>query len=232
MPAVPDPRVLLDIPLFNNLSDEELETINQKLRKHNFPSGSNVITFETPGEVLYVILSGTVKIKVDQVDGKEVIIALLGSGEIVGELSVLDSDSRSADVLTQEDSTLLWMDRESFRELMKTNLTVTLNLLRILTRRVRLSTEQIQALGTLDVLGKVARQLLVFADQYGTKTEEGVCIPMRLTQSDIAGLVGASRERVNQVFVNLRERDLIKVSGTYRITILNIDKLRNILQQR
>jgi CRP/FNR family cyclic AMP-dependent transcriptional regulator len=232
MPAVPDPRVLLDIPLFNNLSDEELETINQKLRKHNFPSGSNVITFETPGEVLYVILSGTVKIKVDQVDGKEVIIALLGSGEIVGELSVLDSDSRSADVLTQEDSTLLWMDRESFRELMKTNPTVTLNLLRILTRRVRLSTEQIQALGTLDVLGKVARQLLVFADQYGVKGAEGVCIPMRLTQSDIAGLVGASRERVNQVFVNLRERDLIKVSGTYRITILNIDKLRNILQQR
>jgi CRP/FNR family transcriptional regulator, cyclic AMP receptor protein len=230
--AVPDPRVLLEIPLFNDLNGTQLDALNQQLHRHNFAAGTNIITFETPGEVLYVILNGTVKIKVDQADGKEVIVALLGAGEIVGELSVIDNDSRSADVITQEPSTLLWIDRNTFREMMRETPALTHNLLRILTRRVRLSTEQIQALGTLDVLGKVARQLLVFADQYGSPSDGGVCIPMRLTQSDVAGLVGASRERVNQVFVNLRERNLISVDGAYRVTLRDVDKLRHIVQQR
>jgi CRP/FNR family transcriptional regulator, cyclic AMP receptor protein len=230
--AVPDPRVLLEIPLFNDLTDSQLEALNHQLHRHNFAAGTNIITFETPGEVLYIILNGTVKIKVDQADGKEVIVALLGAGEIVGELSVIDNDSRSADVITQEPSTLLWIDRNTFREMMREIPVLTTNLLRILTRRVRLSTEQIQALGTLDVLGKVARQLLVFADQYGSPSDGGVCIPMRLTQSDVAGLVGASRERVNQVFVNLRERNLISVDGAYRVTLRDVDKLRHIVQQR
>jgi CRP/FNR family transcriptional regulator, cyclic AMP receptor protein len=232
MPAVPDPRILREVPLFNNLTDAQLESINQKLRRHNFPSGTNIITFETPGEVVYIILKGTVKIKVDQADGSEVIIALLGAGEVVGELSVLDSDTRSADVMTQEDSTLLWIDRANFKDLLQSIPAITQNMLGILTRRVRLSTEQIQALCTLDVLGKVVRQLLVFADQYGLQSPTGTCIPMRLTQSDIAGLVGASRERVNQVFVNLRNRKLISVDGSFRVTIHNMDKLREILEQR
>lgn len=232
MPALNDPAALRAIPLFAGLSGAELSAINEKLRRRNFHSGSNVISVETPGEVVYVILSGTVKIKVDQADGTEVIIAMLGAGEIFGELSVLDSAGRSADVMTQEDSVLLWLDRGSFEQLVDEFPSFTKNLLRLLTRRVRLSTEQIQALCTLDVYGKVSRQLLVFADQYGEPVAEGVIIPMRLTQSDIAGLVGASRERVNQVFVNLRNRNLISSDTSYRITVKNKEKLREIVQQR
>jgi CRP/FNR family cyclic AMP-dependent transcriptional regulator len=232
LPALNDPAALRAIPLFEMLSGAELAAINEKLRRRNFPSGTNVISVETPGEVVYVILSGTVKIKVDQADGTEVIIAMLGAGEIFGELSVLDSAGRSADVLTQEDSVLLWLDRSSFEQLVDEFPSFTKNLLRLLTRRVRLSTEQIQALCTLDVYGKVSRQLLVFADQYGEPVADGVMIPMRLTQSDIAGLVGASRERVNQVFVNLRNRNLITSDTSYRITVKDKEKLRHIVQQR
>jgi CRP/FNR family cyclic AMP-dependent transcriptional regulator len=232
MPAVADPRSLQNLSLFRDLNDTQLQAVNERLRRHNFSSGTNVVTFQTPGEVIYIILSGTVKIKVDQADGKEVIIAMLGPGEVFGELSVLDSDIRSADVMTQEDCVLLWMDRASFLDLLASIPAITQNLLRILTRRVRFSSEQIQALGTLDVLGKVARQLLVFGEQYGKEVEGGVTIPMRLTQSDIAGIVGASRERVNQVFVNLRQRNLISVDSTYRISIHDLPKLRAIVEQR
>lgn len=232
MPALTDPLKLRDIPLFHGLSDDELHTVNQRLNKRSFPAGTNIIAVETPGDVVYVILSGTLKIKVDQSDSTEVIIALLGAGEVVGELSVVDQTSRSADVLIQEDSTLLWMDRQSFDDLLSTIPAVVRNLLRVLSRRVRLSTEQIQALCTLDVYGRVARQLIAFADLYGVKSETGTLIPMRLTQSDIAGLVGASRERVNQVFVALRNRKLVSVDAAYRVTLLNVPKLREIVQQR
>jgi CRP/FNR family cyclic AMP-dependent transcriptional regulator len=232
MPAVTDSSTLRNLALFAGLADEQLDTINRRIRKHNYASGTYVITAETPGEAVYIILSGTVKIKVDQADGKEVIIAILGAGAIVGEISVLDSAARSADVMTQEDSTLLLMDRATFNELLDSIPTISRNLLQILSRRLRLSTEQIQALCTLDVFGMVARQLIAFADLYGEETGEGVRIPLRLTQSDIAGIVGASRERVNQVFVSLRDSKLITVDNNYRITILNDAKLREIVRQR
>ena len=90
MPAVGDSRTLRSISLFNDLTDAQLQAVNERLRRHNFGSGTNVVTFQTPGEVIYIILSGTVKIKVDQADGKEVIIAMLGPGEVFGELAVLD----------------------------------------------------------------------------------------------------------------------------------------------
>ncbi len=232
MPGVPDARALRDIPLFTGLPDAKLAAVNELLRRRVFPSGTNVISAETPGDVVFVILSGTVKIKVDQTDGSEVIVAMLGPGEMVGELSVLDSAGRSADVLTQEECVMLWLDRSAFDDLISAEPVVMHNLLRALSRRIRLSTEQIQALCTLDVYGKVARQLLVFADQYGLKGAEGTLIPMRLTQSDVAGLVGASRERVNQVFVSLRKRRLLRVDTSYRVTILDDDKLRQIVRQR
>jgi CRP/FNR family cyclic AMP-dependent transcriptional regulator len=232
MPALLDPLALREIPLFQGLSDAQLRTINETLHRRAFPAGANIMTVDTPGEVVYIILSGTVKIKVDQIDGTEVIIALLGAGEIVGELSVIDKTGRSADVLTQEETVLLWLDRASLDQLLDTIPLLTKNLLRLLSRRVRLATEQIQALCTLDVLGKVARQLLVFADQYGIKTPNGITIPMRLTQGDIAGLVGAARESVNKVFGNLKDQKLVSVDGSYRITVLNRDKLRRIVEQR
>src|SRR5437899_6964186 len=100
MPALSDPRQLSSIPLFAGLAEAELQELNTLIKRRRFPPGSNVITLETPGETVYLVLSGTVKIKIDQADGTEVIIAMLGGGELVGELSVLDSEGRSADVVT------------------------------------------------------------------------------------------------------------------------------------
>src|SRR5437588_8169703 len=114
---MPEPLPLRELPLFAGLPDEALESIRARVRKRAFSSGSYIITADMPGDAVYVVLSGTVKIKVDQADGKEVIVAILGPGSLVGELSVLDSSSRSADVLTQEDSSLLCMDRDTFNDL-------------------------------------------------------------------------------------------------------------------
>lgn len=225
MPAVPDPRALGALPLFNELPLEVLQQLNLMLRRKTFAAGIDIITAEQPGEVVYIILSGTVKIHAEQADGSTVILAILGAGELFGEMSVLENIGRSATVVTLEEATILWMDRLSFEASLHTMPELNYNLTRIFSRRLRLANAQIQALATLDVFGRVARQLLAFANEYGERQAAGTLIPLRLTQSDLAGMVGASRVRVNQVLVFYKQQGYITVDQDARITVLEYDAL-------
>jgi CRP/FNR family cyclic AMP-dependent transcriptional regulator len=228
MPVLPDPRTLGEFPLFRDLTLEQLARLNDLLRRRTFPSGTNLASAEEPGEVVYLILDGTVKIYVTQADGNDVIIAFGGPGDIEGEMSVLEkvAAGRSANIVTQEQTTVLWLDRIHFQECLRTMPAITYNLVRILSDRLRLANERIQALCALDVYGRVARQILSFAGQYGQRGPgDVITIPIRLTQSDIASLVGATRERVNQVMSSFKQRGYISVDRNYRITIHNADAL-------
>lgn len=225
MPAVPDAQALGTLPLFQNLPSEQLQQMNVVLRRKLFPAGTDIVTAEQPGEVVYIILDGTVKIYAEQADGSCVILALLGAGEIFGEMSILENIGRSATVVTLEDSTILWLDRLTFEAGLQRLPDMNHNLVRILSRRLRLANAQIQALATLDVFGRVARQILAFASEYGQQHSHGVLIPLRLTQSDLAGMVGASRVRVNQVLVFYKQQGYITVDQDARITLLNKEAL-------
>src|SRR4051795_9193805 len=220
MRAVADPTLLGDLELFQGLSAAELEQVNGLLRSQTVPTGAHFITAEQPGEVVYVLLSGTVKIYVTRTDGREVILAFLGPGDTVGEMSLVDSAGRSANVVTTEPSRLLAMDRAAFQGCLRTITPLANNLVKLLAHRLRFANEQIQALCTLDVSGRVARQILAMADRYGNPEAGGeVWIPLRLTQSDLGEIVGASRERVNQVIVELKQRGLISVDPGHRIHV-------------
>ena len=209
-----------DVSLFRGLSKDQMDWVGARLYSRRYPANSMIITAQQPGEVVYVILSGTVKIHVEQPSGVDVVLAILGAGDIVGEMSLIDSAGRSASVVTLEDSELLWMSGETFQESLHTIPLIAKNLVRILSSRVRLANELIQALATLDVHGRVARQLLAFAETYGQVDENGyVLILLRLTQRDIADLVGASRKRVNQAMVLFKNQDLIAVADQGRITV-------------
>lgn len=225
MPAVPDAQALGTLPLFQKLPSEQLQQMNVVLRRKLFPAGTDIVTAEQPGEVVYIILDGTVKIYAEQADGSCVILALLGAGEIFGEMSILENIGRSATVVTLEDSTILWLDRLTFEAGLQRLPDMNHNLVRILSRRLRLANAQIQALATLDVFGRVARQILAFASEYGQQHSHGVLIPLRLTQSDLAGMVGASRVRVNQVLVFYKQQGYITVDQDARITLLNKEAL-------
>jgi CRP/FNR family transcriptional regulator, cyclic AMP receptor protein len=203
-------NLLADIQLFEGLTQGQLGWVAQRVHRRAFPAGSNVLMAEQPGEVVYIILHGTVKIHVEQGDGRDVILSILGAGDLLGEMSLIDSIGRSASALTLENSLMLWMDKQTFNYLLDEIPPVARNLVRILSARVRLSDQLIQALATLDVYGRVARQLLAFAERYGRPTTDGETrIPIALTQGDVADLVGASRKRVNQVMVAFKSQDLI-----------------------
>jgi CRP/FNR family transcriptional regulator, cyclic AMP receptor protein len=213
-------NLLADIELFKGLTATQLEWVAQRAHRRVFEAGRNVLTIEQPGEAVYIILHGTVKIHIEQGE-RDVIISILGAGDLLGEMSLIDSIGRSASAVTLEDSLMLWMDRMTFSYMLDNFTPVARNLVRILSARVRLSDQLIQALATLDVNGRVARQLLAFAEKYGREKDGATQIRIALTQSDIADLVGASRKRVNQAMVLFKERDFIDTDAEGRIAIKN-----------
>src|SRR5689334_14825071 len=215
-------NILSAIPLFAGLNETQLAWIAQRAHRRLFPSGRDIITAEQPGEAVYVILHGTVKIHIEQAGGQDVILSILGAGDTLGEMSLIDNVGRSASVVTLEDTLVLWMDKAAFHQILQDFPPVALNLIRILSSRVRLSDELIKSLATLDVYGRVARQLLAFAEKYGQHGEnESTLIPIHLTQGDIADLVGASRKRVNQVMVFFREQEFISLNASGKIVVLD-----------
>ena len=215
-----------ELPLFRDLPPEQLERLAGLLHRRTFRTGASLITAEQPGEVAYIILSGTVKIHMEQADGGDVIIAFGGPGDIEGEMSLLDNVQRSANVVAQETTKVLWMDRAQFHECLRTIPIMTYNLVRILSGRLRLANARIQALCALDVQGRLARQIMAFAHEYGTTSPSGaICIALRLTQSDLASLVGASRERVNQIMASYKQLGYLTVDRNHRITVRDPDAL-------
>ncbi len=220
------PPDLSTLPLFAGLTAEEIAQLTILLHRTQVAAGTTLMTAEHPGEVAYLILTGTIKVHVEQADGRDVLLAILGPGALVGELSLLDKQPRSASAVTLEPATLYWIDRVALQAALQRMPMLTYNLASLLARRLRLANVQIQALATQDVFGRVARQVLAFAEQYGTPTpEHEIVIPLRLTQSDFASLVGASRARVNQVLSYYQQQRYLSIHRNFHMTIHNPDAL-------
>lgn len=223
-----DISVLSQIALFRNLTNGHLVQLNQSLHRRIFPAGSILMNAGQAAEALYFILSGTVKVHVEQADGADVILSILGPGDIVGEISALDAQGRSANVVTLEPSELMWMDRATFQRHLATIPAINYNLACILAERLRQANDHIQSLAALETECRIARRILGFARQYGQALSNGdLRIPIRLTQSDIGSLVGASREHTNKILVTYKERGYISVDQRHHITIRNLQALEH-----
>ena len=223
-------EALAQVALFERLDRVALARLAACADPIDFSPGDTVCRQGDAADGLYVVLSGTLKVSVLQSNGRELTLAVLGPGEVVGELALTDRAGRSADVVALEPSALLWIDRASFDQLRRDIPAITENLIRLMARRVRLANAQLQAMATLDVHGRVARQLLALADALGEETAAGVRIPVRLTQSELASLVGATRVRVNEVLVAFRRQRLLTVDAQHRITIRDRDDLEAYLE--
>jgi CRP/FNR family cyclic AMP-dependent transcriptional regulator len=223
--TVQDTEALARIALFEGLPRFELSRLLEYIHEMPFPAGANVLVAEQPGEAIYVILSGSVKVHALCPDGTEVVLAVLGAGEVLGEMSAADSLGRSASVVTLEETNLLWMDQRTFGLSGASSTLLFRNLAKVLSRRVRLANARLISLSSLDVPGRVASQLLSLAREYGLESPEGTRIPMRLTQADLAALVGASRVSVNRALGQFRRSGAVSVAKDGRVIIHNEDAL-------
>jgi CRP/FNR family transcriptional regulator, cyclic AMP receptor protein len=225
-PAPLEPSTLAKLPLFESLSTKQLSKIDTLLQCKRYPAETEIITVNQPGKIVYIILDGTAKIHIDHADGTDVILAILGAGEIVGEMSLTDGFGRSATVSTLEVSTLLLMDCATFWASLKEMPMMSYNLMKIFSRRLRLANLHTVSLARLDVYGRVAGQLLAFAKEYGEVAPNGdVLIPLHLSQSDLASMIGSSRVRVNQALGFYKRRNYLSVNSANQITIHNSEAL-------
>lgn len=221
---------LNQIPLFRDFSPEQLAWVGERLRSRIFVPEQFVLLSEQIGEAVYVVVDGAVKVQIDQFGGTDIILAVLGPGDVVGEMGMLNGQvGRSANVMPLVASRLMWLDRHTFQELVKTVPAFSVNLMYILANRLRHANEQVRAVSTLDVAGRVARQLLLLADQFGVKqADDDLSIPLRLTQSDLAALISASRERVNQALSRMKSQELVSVDNDGYFHLHDIEALADL----
>ena len=218
------------IPLFRGLTAAQQRHLHDLLGVSSFPMGAQIVTAEEPGEVAYVVLDGTVKVQVHHPDGTAVILAILRTGEIAGEMSLIDRSGRSATVVAMEHTTLAWLTKADFWNCLRSMPAMAFNLAAIHSRRLRLSNAHVVALATLDIEGRLADQLLALGEEYGEAGANDQCrIPFRLTQGDLAALVGASRVRVNQIMVNWKHHNVLAVDEQHVVTLINRQALTKLV---
>jgi CRP-like cAMP-binding protein len=217
---------LATIPLFSGLHRDELAKFAELTRERAYPKGSVILFQDDPGDSLFVLRQGRVKVVLIGEDGREVILGVLEPGAHFGELALIDDQPRSAHVIAMDDAQLLILRREDFRRRVEANPTIAWALLTELSRRLRRADQKIGGLVLLDVPGRIARLVLDLADEAGSPT-----IEKPLTHQTIAQMIGASRETVSRAMKEFQDAGLIRVERR-RIAVGDRDALEKRAQIR
>ena len=204
---------LQDIIIFSDLEDQELKDISDFCTHRKYPKGSMIILEEEFGDTIYAIINGTTKITRVNDEGKEVILALLGPGEIFGEMAILDGEARSANAIAQEPCDLLAFPKSEFMHLLKKYFKVSLALMEELAKRLRKSDQQIEALSLSDAEHRIGVSILNLAEDMGIIRKGQVTIEKLPFQQDIANMAGTSRETVSRVLKLFEDKSLIFKTG-------------------
>jgi CRP-like cAMP-binding protein len=215
---------LATVPLLQGLDAAELSRLADLTRERTYPKGSVILFEDDPGDSLFIVKAGRVKVVLVGEDGREVILGMLGSGEHFGELSLIDGQPRSAHVIAVDDSQLIILRREDVRRRVDESPQLAWALLLALSKRLRRADEQIGGLVLLDVHGRIARLILDSAGEDGA-------LDKKLTHQTIAHMIGASRETVSRAMREFQDRELITVTRR-QIAIANRAGLEEIAHKR
>ena len=205
--------MLENVPLFSGLPKEALAEIEQHGSVKSYKKHAIVINQDDETYTLYVILTGSVKVFVSGEDGREAILNHQQAGDYFGDLALIDQQPRVASVMTMEASTFMVISREDFLACLSKNPEIAINLIKPMTSRIRMLAKNVSSLALLDVYGRVARTLLDKSQQQGD-----ILITEKLTQQEIADMVGASRAMVSRILKDLKEGGYISIENK-RITI-------------
>lgn len=218
-----DISLLRKVPLFEGLKDEDLEAIAKVTITRSYSKDQVIILAEEEGDSLFIIETGQVKVCIVSEDGREVILSMLGEGAVFGELSLLDSKPRSANVIATHNTNLYTVRRADFLQLIYKVPQIAVGMLAELAARLRKTDRKIEGLALLDVTSRISETLLQLATEQGSETEDGILLENRPTHQQLANMSGTTRETVSRVLKRLESQGYIVTKGR-SITILREDK--------
>ncbi len=218
-------EILKSVPIFSRLDIESLQRIAEISVERYYEKGEVILLQDTKVDGLYIVVKGSIRISRLSEDGRIKTLAILSTGDIIGEMSILDEESASATAETIENSLLLFIKRGDFQNILLKYPSITLSIAQILVKRLRVADEEIENLTFYNVRARVIKTLIELANKYGERIPQGVKISLRFTQQDLADMVGSSRETVSRIISTLEKEKIITNIGGYTV-INDIDQLK------
>ncbi len=212
---------------FGELDDSVRAALASICRWDRRAAGEVIFRQGDPGTSMVVILSGSVRVVTSSAEGKRLGLAILGEGEVVGEMALLEGGIRSADVITEEPTELLVLERRDLIPFLEHNPRICIMLLEVLSGRLRQTTETLSDRTFLSLEARLAKALLRLAEVYGRETADGVRIEMKLSQRAIGEMVGASRESVNKQLQAWSDEGIVQLKRGY-VAVLQPEGLTRI----
>jgi CRP/FNR family transcriptional regulator, cyclic AMP receptor protein len=218
-------EILASAGLFRGVEPSAVSALTKQLHPVDFPRGHRLFAEGEPGDRLYIVVSGKVKIGRCSLDGREKLLTIMGPSDMFGELSILDPAPRTSSATTITDVCAASIDRETLRAWIADRPEITERLLRLMARRLRRTNDNLTDLIFTDAPGRVATQLLHLAQKFGTQEGDAIRVIHDMTQEEIAQLVGASRETVNKALADFAHRGWITLEGK-SVLISDSERLR------
>ena len=212
------------IPLFAGFGPSEFESLDRCLVRRRYPAGQTLFHMGDEGGSLHIIERGQVKVTIPSSSGEELILAILGAGDLLGELSLFDGKPRSATVQALENTETLCLHREDLLALMRDRFDVVEKILEVLARRIRETDMLLAEVHFLDITSRLAKKILDLGDAFGVREGGATRIGVKMTQKELASMIGATRESINKQLKALRDQGIVRITGG-TIEILNRDRL-------
>jgi len=216
---------LRQVSLFGGLSDKDLRELESVVRERSFRKNEVIFHAQEPGNALFVIKCGRVKISMDDRSGREVILRIFEAGDFFGEMSLLDGEPRSATVSSLEPCQALILSRDEFLRFIPRHPEVVMKMLTALSQRLRKADEQISRLVFADAYEKVASVLMDIIGERKIPLNIGAEVPLSLTRKELADLAGLSRETLTRVIADFQRAGLVRIEGR-RMAIVSPAKLK------
>lgn len=217
-------EILARAGLFQGVDPEAIEALTKELEHVEIKKGSTVFTESEPGDSLYIVLTGKVKLGRRSADGRQNLLAVMGPSDMFGELALFDPGPRTATATALTDLRLAKLGKGSLRPWLTDRPEIAEQLLRVIARRLRRTNDSMADLIFTDVPGRVAKSLLQMASRFGTRDGGVLRVTHDLTQEELAQLVGASRETVNKALADFAGRGWLRLDGK-SVIILDPERL-------
>ena len=217
-------EVLRRAGLFQGVDPEAVEALAGQFEIIDAPRGAVLFNEGDPGESLYIVISGKVKLGRRSSDGRENLVAVMGPSDQFGELSLFDPGPRTATATVVTDAKVAKLPKEALQAWVQDRPQIAMQLLRVVARRLRRTNTMLADLIFVDVPGRVAKQLLQLAQRFGSVEGGQLRVTHDLTQEELAQLVGASRETVNKALADFASRGWLRLEGK-SVVILDRERL-------